>query len=227
MVKELTKALHSVQTVKSERDDAMKAVQRIGGGKLAAVRLAKGSPFAEGALFAKAADLGTFALFRENADFLRALNSHAETFVFFVLGQGDDGIRVTSEYAAFHKVRSRGALQSFMGDFTAGGGKVLSADIDAITAVETSSNPPEEEMGSSPHERQEAIHIVERQLPKSLKLFRGEDSWFVGGRQGQLWEYGMGKLGFTVGDRAYDRSRGGGWVCSGTAGRYRGQQEAQ
>ena len=31
-------------------------------------------------------------------------------------------------------------------------------------------------MGSSPHERQEAIHIVERQLPKSLKLFRGEDS---------------------------------------------------
>jgi hypothetical protein len=153
--------------------------------------------------------------------------SHAETFVFFVLGQGDDGIRVTSEYAAFHKVPSRGALQSFVGDFTAGGGKVLSADIDAIAAVETSSNPPEEEMGSSPHERQEAIHIVERQLPKSLKLFRGEDSWFAGGRQGQLWEYGTGKLGFTVGDRPYDRSRGGGWVCSGPAGRYRGQQEAQ
>ena len=38
--------------------------------------------------------------------------SHAETFVFFVLGQRDDGIRVTSEYAAFHKVPSRGALQS-------------------------------------------------------------------------------------------------------------------
>ena len=105
----------------------------------------KGSPFADGALFAKAADLGTFALFRENADFLRALNSHAETFVFS--GQRDDG-RVTSEYAAFHKVSSRGALQSFIGDFTAGGGKVLSADIDAITAVETSSNPPEGSNGA-------------------------------------------------------------------------------
>ena len=156
-----------------------------------------GSPFADGALFAKAADLGTFALFRENAALLRALNSHAETFVFFVLGQRDDG-RVTSEYAAFHKVPSRGALQSFVGDFTPGGGKVLSADIDAITAVETSSNPPEEAMGSSPHERQEAIHIVERQLPKRLKLFRGEDSWFARGRQGQLWEYGTGKLRFAV-----------------------------
>jgi hypothetical protein len=107
-------------------------------GKRAAVRLAKGSPFSDGALFAKGADLGTFALFRENADFLRALNSHAETFVFFVLGQRDDG-RVTSEYAAFHKVPSRGALQSFVGDFTPGGGEVLSADIDAITAVEISS----------------------------------------------------------------------------------------
>ena len=157
----------------------------------------KGSPFQDGPLFAKAADLGTFALFRENADFLRALNSHAETFVFFVLGQRDDG-RVTSEYAAFHKVPSRGALQSFVGDFTPGGGKVLSADIDALTAVETSSNPPEEAMGSSPHERQEAIHVVERQLPKRLKLFRGEDGWFARGRQGQVWEYGTGKLGFTV-----------------------------
>jgi hypothetical protein len=66
-----------------------------------------------------------------------------------VLGQRYDG-RVTSEYAAFHKVNSRGALQSFIGDFTAGGGKVLSSDIDATTAVETSSNPPEEAMGSSP-----------------------------------------------------------------------------
>ena len=54
-------------------------------------------------------------------------------------------------------------------------------------------------MGSSPHERQEAIHIVERQLPKRLKLFRSEDSRFARGRQGQLWEYGTGKLGFTVG----------------------------
>jgi hypothetical protein len=120
------------------RDASMKAAQRIEGGKVAQVRLAKGSPFADGALFAKAADLGSFALFRENADFLRALNSHAETFVFFVLGQRDDG-RVTSEYAAFHKVPSRGALQSFVGDFTPGGGEVSSADIDAITAVEISS----------------------------------------------------------------------------------------
>ena len=95
--------------------------------------------------------------------------SHAETFVFFVLGQRDDGIRVTSEYAAFHKVPSRGALQSFVGDFTPGGGEVLSADIDAITAVDTSSNRPRKKWG---------LHPIYRR------------------------------------DRAYDRSRGGGWVCS-------------
>ena len=63
--------------------------------------------------------------------------SHAETFVFFVLGQRDDG-RVTSEYAAFHKVPSRGAAK-FRGRFHPGEGEVLSADIDAITAVEISS----------------------------------------------------------------------------------------
>ena len=68
----------------------------------------KGSPFAEGPLIAKAADLGTFALLRENAGLLRRLN-------------------------------------------------------------------------------------------KRLKLFRGEDGWFARGRQGQVWEYGAGKLGFTVG----------------------------
>jgi hypothetical protein len=67
----------------------------------------KGSPFADGPLFAKAADLGAFALFRENADLLRALN-------------------------------------------------------------------------------------------KRLKLFRGEDGWFARGRNGQVWEWGRGKLGFTV-----------------------------
>ena len=67
-----------------------------------------GSPLQAGPLIAKAADLGTFALFRENADLLRALN-------------------------------------------------------------------------------------------KRLKLFRGEDGWFARGRQGQLWEWGRGKLGFTVG----------------------------
>ena len=39
---------------------------------------------------------------------------------------------------------------------------------------------------------------MERQLPKRLKLFRGEDGWFARGRQGQVWEYGTGKLGFTV-----------------------------
>ena len=66
------------------------------------------TPFQDGLLFAKAADLGTFALFRENANLLRALN-------------------------------------------------------------------------------------------KRLKLFRGEDGWFARGRQGQLWEWGRGKLGFTVG----------------------------
>ncbi len=38
-----------------------------------------------------------------------------------------------------------------------------------------------------------------RKLNKRLKLFRGEDGWFAKGRLGQLWEYGTGKLGFTVG----------------------------
>jgi hypothetical protein len=38
-----------------------------------------------------------------------------------------------------------------------------------------------------------------RALNKRLKLFRGEDGWFARGSQGQLWEYGKGKLGFTVG----------------------------
>jgi hypothetical protein len=38
-----------------------------------------------------------------------------------------------------------------------------------------------------------------RKLNKRLKLFRGEDGWFARGSQGQLWEYGKGKLGFTVG----------------------------
>ena len=68
----------------------------------------EGSPFADGALIAKAADLGTFSGHRENSELLRKLN-------------------------------------------------------------------------------------------KRLKLFRGEDGWFARGRQGQVWEYGAGKLGFTVG----------------------------
>jgi hypothetical protein len=38
-----------------------------------------------------------------------------------------------------------------------------------------------------------------RKLNKRLKLFRDEDGWFAKGRQGQLWEWGRGKLGFTVG----------------------------
>jgi hypothetical protein len=38
-----------------------------------------------------------------------------------------------------------------------------------------------------------------RKLNKRLKLFRGEDGWFATGRQGQVWEYGKGKLGCTVG----------------------------
>ena len=37
-----------------------------------------------------------------------------------------------------------------------------------------------------------------RKLNKRLKLFRGEDGWFAAGRHGQVWEYGIGKLGFTV-----------------------------
>ena len=67
----------------------------------------KGSPFASGPLFAKAADLGTFSEHRENSELLRKLN-------------------------------------------------------------------------------------------KRLKLFRGGDGWFAAGRNGQVWEWGRGKLGFTV-----------------------------
>lgn len=37
-----------------------------------------------------------------------------------------------------------------------------------------------------------------RKLNKRLKLFRGEDGWFAAGRNGQVWEWGPGKLGFTV-----------------------------
>ena len=37
-----------------------------------------------------------------------------------------------------------------------------------------------------------------RALNKKLKLFRGEDGWFAKGKNGQVWEYGVGKLGFTV-----------------------------
>jgi hypothetical protein len=36
-------------------------------------------------------------------------------------------------------------------------------------------------------------------LNKRLKIFRGEDGWFASGRHGQLWEWGKGKLGFTMG----------------------------
>jgi hypothetical protein len=86
----------------------MKGAQRIEAGQAARDRLAKGSPFADGALFAKAADLGTFSGCRENSELLRKLN-------------------------------------------------------------------------------------------KRLKLFRGEDGWFATGRLGQVWEYGTGKLGSTVG----------------------------
>ena len=68
----------------------------------------EGSPFADGPLIAKAADLGTFSGYRENSELLRKLN-------------------------------------------------------------------------------------------KRLKLFRGEDGWFAPGRLGQVWEYGTGKLGSTVG----------------------------
>ena len=45
----------------------------------------KGSPFAEGPLIAKAADLGTFALLRENAGLLRRLNKRLKLF------RGEDG----------------------------------------------------------------------------------------------------------------------------------------
>jgi len=30
------------------------------------------------------------------------------------------------------------------------------------------------------------------------KLYHGQDGWFASGRPGQVWEYGVGKLGFTV-----------------------------
>jgi hypothetical protein len=35
-------------------------------------------------------------------------------------------------------------------------------------------------------------------LNKHWKLYHGGDGWFTSGRLGQVWEYGVGKLGFTV-----------------------------
>ena len=35
-------------------------------------------------------------------------------------------------------------------------------------------------------------------LNKHWKLYHGEDGWFASGRLGQVWEFGIGKLGFTV-----------------------------
>lgn len=35
-------------------------------------------------------------------------------------------------------------------------------------------------------------------LNKRVKLFRGKDGWFAHGVGGQVWEYGVRKLGFTV-----------------------------
>ena len=35
-------------------------------------------------------------------------------------------------------------------------------------------------------------------LNKHWKLYHGEDGWFASGRLGQVCEYGVGKLGFTV-----------------------------
>jgi hypothetical protein len=35
-------------------------------------------------------------------------------------------------------------------------------------------------------------------LNKHWKLYHGKDGWFASGRLGQVWEYGVGKLGFTV-----------------------------
>jgi hypothetical protein len=37
------------------------------------------------------------------------------------------------------------------------------------------------------------------ELNRRVKLFHGPEGWFADGTQGQLWEYGKGKLGFTVG----------------------------
>ena len=61
-----------------------------------------------------------------------------------------------------------------------------------------------------------------RKLNKRLKLFRGEDGWFAKGRQGQLWEYGRGRLGFTVGtSRMISNALEAGFVPT-----QRGDQEA-
>ena len=155
------------------REAAMKGVQRSAGGKRARVRLAKGcvscprrgprSLHAVRYLPRRLTWEPSLSSGRMPISCAHSI-SHAETFVFFVLGQRDDGIRVTSKYAAFHKVPSRGALQSFIGDFTARGGKVLSADIDAVTAVETSSNRPRKKWG---------LHPIRAFCRRRLGLFRG------------------------------------------------------
>jgi hypothetical protein len=37
-----------------------------------------------------------------------------------------------------------------------------------------------------------------RTLTKHWKIYHGEDGWVASGRLGQVWEFGVGKLGFTV-----------------------------
>ena len=61
-----------------------------------------------------------------------------------------------------------------------------------------------------------------RKLNKRVKLFRGEDGWFAKGRRSQLWEYRIGKLGFTiVAGRAINKAISAGFVPT-----QRGDEEA-
>ena len=61
-----------------------------------------------------------------------------------------------------------------------------------------------------------------RNLNKRIKIYHGEDGWFAGGRNGQLWEYGIHTLGFTVGTgRMVERAIKAGFTIS-----QRGDHEA-
>ena len=61
-----------------------------------------------------------------------------------------------------------------------------------------------------------------RNLNKRLKLFHGEDGWFAQGRNGQLWECGIHKLGFTVGTHQMITKA----LAAGFTRSQRGDQEA-
>ena len=68
-------AVPSVKVVQSKYPEGVEAMMALRFSK------ARGSPFQDGPLFAKAADLGTFSEHRENSELLRKLNKRLKIFM--------------------------------------------------------------------------------------------------------------------------------------------------